>query len=128
MKSLYYFVFRFDTVSLSFTLQNVFWSLLEQVLGSTYIYPECQSTNHLRLQEPFRRNFSNQPSDINDGQLNAGWYRISEQAGNRLLDISDLPKTFIKTEIVRMITFVYSQQVNVRSNLSIGKLDHCQIC
>ena len=125
MKSLHYFVFRFNTVRLSFRLWNIFWSLLEQVLGSTNFYPECQSTNHLRLEEPGRKDFSNQPSNINDGQLNAGWYRINGQAGNRLLDISDLPKTIIKRDIVRVTTFVYSQQLNACLNLSIETLGQC---
>ena len=79
----------------------------------------------MRLQEPGRRNVNNQRSSINDGQLNAGWYRVFGQAGNRLLDISDLPEMFIKRELVRKLILTYSQPADKYSKSPIETLDQC---
>ena len=45
------------------------------------------------------------------------------QAGKRLLDISDLPKTLIKRDPVRTKTLFFFQQVSEFSKSSIKTLD-----
>lgn len=59
---------------------------------------------HNLLQEPTRKHETNQIDfKLNDVNVAAGWYRIFGQAGNRLLDISDLPKNVSKRNVVRLI-------------------------
>ena len=70
-------------------------------MGDAHFYPECE--NHMRLQEPGRRHVNNQPSILQDGNLTAGWYRIYGQAGQRLLDITDIPKNTFQRIAVRLI-------------------------
>lgn len=61
---------------------------------------------HKRLQEPSRKHENNEVGiKLNDASLAAGWYRIFGQAGNRLLDINDLPKNVSKEYVVRLILF-----------------------
>lgn len=74
-----------------------------QVLGNAHLYPECDLNNHERLQEPGRRDENNQPSQVPDGNLTAGWYRIDSQAGERLLDITDIPKNTLDRNLVRLL-------------------------
>lgn len=72
------------------------------MLGNANSYPECE--NHMLLQEPGRKHEYNQPSSIPDGSnLTAGWYRVFRQAGQRLLDITDIPKHFFERNTVRPI-------------------------
>lgn len=73
------------------------------LLGNAHLYPECQLNNHGRLQEPGRRDENNQPSQVEDGNLTAGWYRIDSQAGERLLDITDIPNNTLNIKFVRLL-------------------------
>ena len=76
------------------------------MLGNTHLYPECETHNHMRLQEPGRKFENNQHSGLNDGILQAGWYRIDGQAGQRLLDITDIPQNTFKRNIVRLFVTI----------------------
>ena len=91
-------------------IKKTFLFTLVHVLGNTHLYPECESNNHMRLQNPGRRHNFNQISVLKDTALKAGWYRIFGQAGARLLDITDIPKNFSKRDIVRL--FLFSTYVN----------------
>lgn len=74
-----------------------------QVLGNAHFYPECEITSgHRRLQEPWRQYVNNQPSGKDDRNLKTGWYRVSGQAGKRLLDINDIPKTVFNATFVSL--------------------------
>ena len=73
-----------------------------QVLVNAHLYPECQ--NHMRLQEHWRKHVNNQPeTTIRIENFTAGWYRIDGQAGKRLLDITDIPNSVFKKNLVRLI-------------------------
>ena len=72
-------------------------------MGDSNFYPECDYKNHIRLQEPGRRHVNNQPSTLQDGNLTTGWYRIAGQAGQRLLDVTDIPKNAFQRIAVRLI-------------------------
>ena len=77
-----------------------------QVLGIANLYPECKEHMHKRLQESSRKHEHNRvDSNLNDVNLAAGWYRIFGEAGNRLLDINDLPKNVSINYVVRLILF-----------------------
>lgn len=56
----------------------------------------------MRLQDAGRKYNFNQPSALKDGKLKAGWYRVFGQAGERLLDITDIPKNISKIDRVRI--------------------------
>ena len=75
------------------------------VLGNRSLYPECKSHNHKQLQQPWRKHAFNEPgpADYHDENLKAGWYRIDGQAGQRLLDITDIPKNVFNRTLVRLI-------------------------
>ena len=73
-----------------------------QVLGNARLYPECE--NHMRLQEHWRKYVNNQPeTKIRIENFTVGWHRIGGQAGKRLLDITDIPHTVFKRNLVRLI-------------------------
>lgn len=56
----------------------------------------------MRLQDAGRKYNFNQPSALKDGTLKAGWYRVFGQAGERLLDITDIPKNISERNRVRL--------------------------
>lgn len=101
------FLIIFEDLLLS---KKIFLFTVVHVLGNTRLYPECESNNHMRLQNPGRRHNFNQFSVLKDATLKAGWYRIFGQAGTRLLDITDIPTNFSKRDIVRL--FLVSTYVN----------------
>ena len=70
------------------------------MLGNAHLYPECE--DHMRLQEPWRKHANNQASGKDDKDLKAGWYRVSGQAGKRLLDINDIPKSILNASTVSL--------------------------
>lgn len=72
-----------------------------KVLGNTNLYPECN--NHSRLQEPWRRHEYNQITPKDDKDLSVGWYRIFGQAGERLLDINDIPTNIFNKSFVSLV-------------------------
>ena len=94
------------------------------MLGSANSYPECE--NHMRLQEPGRKYKNNQPSSVLDGNnLTTGWYRVFGQAGQRLLDITDIPRNFFERNVVRLIlvstyanNFIYDVAAHASSKVS----------
>ena len=90
--------------------KKIFLFTVVQVLGNIHLYPECESNNHMRLQDAGRKHNFNQPRVLKDGSLKAGWYRIFGQAGTRLLDITDIPKNISKRDRVRL--FLVSTYVN----------------
>ena len=74
------------------------------MLGSAHLYPECEVNNHKRLQESGRRDENIRPSTVQDGNLTAGWYRVDSEAGERLLDITDIPKNALTRKLVRLLS------------------------
>ena len=105
-----------NVIEFSITFENllltkkIFLFTVVQVLGKTHLYPECESNNHMRLQDAGRKYNFNQPQVLKDGTLKAGWYRIFGLAGTRLLDITDIPKNISKRNHVRL--FLVSTYVN----------------
>ena len=95
------------------------------MLGHPKPYPECE--NHIRLQEPGRKHDNNQPSSIPDGNnLTAGWYRVYGQAGQRLLDITDIPKNFLERNKVRLILVPsYANNFIMLLQMLLTKLAKC---
>ena len=76
------------------------------MLGNAHLYPECNK--HMLLQEPWRQHDFNQISPKKDEELTPGWYRIYGQAGERLLDINDIPKhVFNRTLVSLVLVSVY---------------------
>ena len=95
------------------------------MLGNKNPYPECE--NHMLLEEPGRKHDNNQPSSILDGNnLTAGWYRVYGQAGQRLLDITDIPKKFFERNTVRLILVPsYANNFIMLLQMLLTKLAKC---
>lgn len=83
-----------------------------QVLGNAHLYPECNTHMHMRLDEAWRQHEFNQFNQQKDGNLTTGWYRIFGQAGQRLLDINDIPKNvFNRTLVSPVLVSTYTKNL-----------------
>ena len=113
------------TASVGFLVYYLLIFVAVQVMGNTNPYPECE--NHMRLLEPGRKHENNQPSSIPDGNnLTAGWYRVDLQAGQRLLDITDIPKNFFERNTVRFtLVHFYANNIIILLQMLLTKLAKC---
>ena len=101
---------------------NLLIFVVVQVMGNAHLYPECETENHRLLKEPGRKHEYDQPSRLQDWNLTTDWYRVYEQAGKRLLDITDIPKHFFERNTVRLVFWQSWRNLIILQNLSFENL------